>query len=744
MLATVSPDNFTRAETDRYFSVVAREGGFGKFEHQRDVMPIDHQTVVRANRDTLYSGAVFDLEAGEVTITLPDAGRRFLSLQAIDEDQYVTNVVCEAGRHMFTAEQVGTRYVLLAVRILVDPRSRTDLAEARALQDAIEVEQQSSGTFEVPEWDTTSQDKVRRALISLATTIPDSRHMFGRRGEVEPIRHLIGTAAAWGGNPEHDAIYVLGAPALNDGKTVHRITLTNVPVDGFWSISVYNAEGYFERNALGAYSVNSVTAERCPDGSVTVQFGGCADDVPNYLPITPGWSYTLRLYRPRAEILSGAWTPPHAQPVTRAVERAIEVAEWGMPIVSFEAMREAYLRDAGARYNDIVFWSKPADAQMQITTPNGSSRYVYFHFNLETGPLVLEVPPSIGAALFGSLLDAWQVPIVDVGGHGEDEGEGGTYLLLPPGDVETSVPGAIPVRLETYNGYGLLRAIPETADEDAVERALALVRDLRIYPLASASSPPEQRFIDMSGKPFDGIVTYDASFFDRLARIIGEEHTGARDPAMVKALADLAMDDTPRESLAAAARSAYESFMRDAQEAGSIFWPARQWRWPITAGAATAFTFKTEDGLDVRSRALMYFLACAPPAKLGKATAYLSVFVDREGRDLEGDQTYCLHVPADVPASQFWAATVYDLATAGFVKSSPRVEANSYDTGLAKNADGSINLYVGPQAPPGKEANWIYTAPGARWFMTFRFYGPTEALFAKRWRLQDLDRAECV
>jgi hypothetical protein len=744
MLAPVSPDNFTRAESDRYFAVVASQGGFGQFEHHRELMPIDHQTVVRANRDTLYSAAVFDLDAGPVTITLPDAGHRFMSLQAIDEDQYVTSVAYGAGTYTFTRGQVGTRYMLAAVRILVDPRRRQDLAEVHALQDAIEVVQPNHGRFEVPEWDPASQNKIRDALLALASTIPDSRQMFGRRDEVEPVRHLIGTASAWGGNPEHDAIYILATPEQNDGTTIHRITLAEVPVDGFWSISVYNADGYFEPNEHDAYTLNSITAERSPDGAVTVQFGGYDGVVPNCLPIMPGWNYTLRLYRPRAELLSGEWPVPQAQAVTPAVERAIDLVVWGTPIVSFGAMREAYFRDAGATYNDVVFWSHPGDANLQITTPNGSSRYVYFNVNTCEGPVVLEIPPSVGAGLYGSVLDAWQVPVADVGAHGEDRGRGGTYLILPPGDHETRVPGAIPVRLATYNGYALLRAIPEGVDDDAVTRALALVHQIRIYPLARASAPPTQRFIDMSGMMFDAIVKFDASFFERLSRILGEEPALARDADRMQALAELDPATAPRDLLAFAARSAYELFMRCAKEEGSIYWPARQWRWPSTVGAATAFTFETEDGLDARSRGLVYFLACAPPAELGKASVYLTVFVDREGRDLLGDHTYCLHVPADVPATQFWAATVYDLATAAFIRSSPRVEVNSYDPRLEINSDGSYNIYFGPQPPAGTAANWVYTRPGTRWFLMFRLYGPTGALFAHHWRLQDLDRDECI
>jgi hypothetical protein len=144
--------------------------------------------------------------------------------------------------------------------------------------------------------------------------MPDTERTFGPRSEVDPIRHLIGTAFAFGGNPEKDALYLNVTPASNDGRTIHRLTARDVPVDAFWSISVYNAEGHFQKNALNAYTLNNVVARKGADGSVTMQFGGCNGAVPNCLPIMKGWNYMVRLYRPRPEILNGTWTFPAAKP----------------------------------------------------------------------------------------------------------------------------------------------------------------------------------------------------------------------------------------------------------------------------------------------------------------------------------------------------------------------------------------------------------------------------------------------
>jgi hypothetical protein len=219
----VTVETFPRAESDLYFAAVVKKGGFGKFDHTRELAPIDDQSVIRLNRDTLYSAAVFDLDAGAVTITLPDAGARFISLQIIDEDQYTHRVVYEPGQHTLAREEIGTRYVITAVRILVDPSDPTDVERVHALQDAIRVEQSAPGTFEVPRWDGVSQAKVRDALILLADTLPDKNHMFGRREEVDPVRRLLGAASAWGGNPDRDAIYLNHLPSRGERRPRRRI-----------------------------------------------------------------------------------------------------------------------------------------------------------------------------------------------------------------------------------------------------------------------------------------------------------------------------------------------------------------------------------------------------------------------------------------------------------------------------------------------------------------------------------------
>lgn len=314
---TVTEENFRQAESDSYFRNAIKQGGAGRFHHIRQAMPISNQTVIRANRDTLYSAAVFDLDAGPVTVTLPDPGGRFMSMQDFDEEQYSLATVYAPGRFTFTKDKIGMRYFMLGVRTFIDPNDPKDIGRVHALQDAIKVEQSGGpGSFDLPNWDAASQNAVRAELLKRAATIPDTNRMYGPRGKVDPERHLIGTATGWGANGPQDATYVPVVPPNNDGKTVHRLTVkADVPVDGFWSISVYGADGYFHKNDQDAYSINNVTAKKAADGSVTIQFGGCDRSTVNCLPIAEGWNYWVRLYRPRKEILDGTWKFPEAEPV---------------------------------------------------------------------------------------------------------------------------------------------------------------------------------------------------------------------------------------------------------------------------------------------------------------------------------------------------------------------------------------------------------------------------------------------
>lgn len=310
----VTVDNFVRAETDLTMKRYASQGAFGRFLHIRQMVPLDKQDVIRMNRDTLYSAGIFDLTT-PVTIVKPNPGKRFQSMLVINQDHSMLPVEHGAGTFTFTKEKIGTRYVVVVFRTFADPNDPADLKAANALQDQIQVKQASPGKFEIPDWDEKSLGTVRDALLVLAATKQDTSGMFGDRAKLNPIDHLIGTAAGWGGNPKEAAVYLNVVPEKNDGKTPYVLSVRDVPVDGFWSITIYNAKGFMEKNDLNAYSVNNVTAKRNPDGSVTIHFGGAPSST-NYLPIMPGWNYAVRLYQPRKQIVDGSWKFPAPQPAT--------------------------------------------------------------------------------------------------------------------------------------------------------------------------------------------------------------------------------------------------------------------------------------------------------------------------------------------------------------------------------------------------------------------------------------------
>jgi hypothetical protein len=441
----------------------------------------------------------------------------------------------------------------------------------------------------------------------------------------------------------------------------------------------------------------------------------------------------------------------HVEPIQGArragkLELAIDAAIWGTPLVGTSALHEAAVRDAGAGEGDIVYLSAPADSRFRAPTPNASTLYAYFHVDTRAGPLLLEMPPALGAGLFGSILDAWQAPAVDLGPAGEDAGRGGKYLILPP-HYDGYVPADYdPVRLRTNTAYAALRAIREDGSTAGNRRALDLVRRLRIYPLGQAKNPPPSRHIDVSGKVFDAIVRFDETFFPRLSRLLNEEPALECDRAFIERLREIGIERgypyspnaAMRQLHERAARAAHERLVKDAATEGARYWMQRRWRCPSVVGCRTGFTFVVNGKLDAESRALFSFISYAPPKRCGKATFYLLTFADGDGQRLDGSNTYRLLVPPAVPASQFWAATVYDAETFTFIEDSSRVELSSYDQSLRRNADGSVELYFCPT--PSADPNWVFTKPGRRWFTVFRFYGPKESLFDRSWQLPDIER----
>ena len=308
MSTDVNISNFVRAETDLAIKKIHGLVGFGKWFHIRQPVPLDQHEVIRMNRDTLYSGAILDLSV-PATVTLPDTGGQYQSLQVIDQDHY-SFAKTTPGTYALTEENVGTRFAYLTARTFLDPN---DVAAANALQDGMRIDGGGAGPLEIPDWDVDQLLIARDALNTLAKLGASNEGAFGTRDEVDPIKHLVFAAAGWGGMPLQNTFAEMGSVDNNDGSA-HVVTVADVPVRAFWSIIVYDADGFIPDNETGVYSYNNVTADPNDDGSITIHLGGDPGQI-NYVPITDGWNYAIRMYEPEPEILDGTWTFPAIQPV---------------------------------------------------------------------------------------------------------------------------------------------------------------------------------------------------------------------------------------------------------------------------------------------------------------------------------------------------------------------------------------------------------------------------------------------
>ncbi len=312
MPVQVNVDNFVRAETARMFDgFVARAGGVNRWNHNRVPTPLDAQTVIRLNRDTLYGFSVVDISEG-ATVTLPDAAGRYMTLMVVNDDHYINRTFHQPGTYDLAVDELDTPFVGLILRTLVDPGDPDDIAAVNALQDAVPIAAAPRGPFEHPDYDEESRKATFDALVTLGEGMSGTEGGFGRREDVDPVRHLIGTAVGWGGLPETEAYYTGATEPLVLGR--FALTLKDVPVDAFWSVTIYNRDGFLEENPYDSYSINNLTAAAEEDGSVILNLAPDGEGLSNHLYIMDGWNYALRLYRPRPEVLDGTWTPPTPQP----------------------------------------------------------------------------------------------------------------------------------------------------------------------------------------------------------------------------------------------------------------------------------------------------------------------------------------------------------------------------------------------------------------------------------------------
>ena len=311
MAERVYVDNFRAAETARLFDDSLKlMGGINQWLHFRNPTGADNQPVIRMNRDTLYSAAIVDISEG-ASVTLPDAGDRYMTMMVVNSEHYINRVFSGAGSYELTVDEHETPFVNLSVRTFVDPAKPDDVAEVNRLQDQLAISANSSRTFTHPDYDEQSLNATRDALLTLSEGLPNSDRTFGSRSQVDPTRHLIGTAFGWGGLPESEAYYYIESQPEPVGR--YTFTFEDVPVDGFWSVTIYNRDGYLEPNPYGSHNLNGVTSEPEDDGTVILNLSPEADGLKNHLYVMDGWNYALRLYRPHPGVIDKTWLPPTPQ-----------------------------------------------------------------------------------------------------------------------------------------------------------------------------------------------------------------------------------------------------------------------------------------------------------------------------------------------------------------------------------------------------------------------------------------------
>jgi hypothetical protein len=313
--AIVTPENYCRAETDRAFaSGLKLSGGVNRWLHFRNVTPLDQQTVVRMNKDTLYSSALVDTSKG-ATLTVPQMPEgRYFSVLMVDNDHYAPGVIYESGTYELPQD---TKYLGLLVRIhLHNPDDPSDIALVNKLQDQFVITAASADPFPQPNWDKKSHEELTKqfnAEFAKYDKYPDD--WMGPRGQVnEKTRHLA-CAGAWGLFPNKDAVYINYNGKLSADRC-HTATYTVPDNAGFWSITVYGADGYMKSTNSVLNQFNTTFND---DGTFTVYFGSkeSCGDVPNRLDITEGWNFLMRVYRPGESLLNGSYKLPHAVPVEK-------------------------------------------------------------------------------------------------------------------------------------------------------------------------------------------------------------------------------------------------------------------------------------------------------------------------------------------------------------------------------------------------------------------------------------------
>ena len=445
------------------------------------------------------------------------------------------------------------------------------------------------------------------------------------------------------------------------------------------------------------------------------------------------------------------WLPDELN--RRAVERrAVEAVIWGMPIVNYDLMLQEMLTKTAGKVNQVIYWGRPLDSRNQTLTPNPDTLYMMAFFNTrDVGPVVLEVPPAdSGGSLNANIVNIWQVPLEDAGLLGIDKGAGAKFLILPPGYPEKTPDGYVALRPDTHGSYVLLRSNLKSHGDADVAASIAYGKRVRVYPLSQAANPPATTFTDVKDVQFDSTIRYDMRFFEGLDRVVQSEPWLDRDRAMIDTIKSLGIEKGKPFKPDAHTTLQLDQGVREAQawleakyDAGlPPFWEKSRWTFPTPPEMvkAAAANFAEPDVYPTDSRGLVYSYAYIGIKRLGAGQFYLISIRDKDGDTFDGSKTYRLTVPANPPIEQYWSVTAYDRQTHALIKNMPRASRSSQIPEMQKNADGSIDVWFGPRAPAGKEANWVPTDPARKFELMFRLYGPKKEFFDKAWKLSDVEK----
>ncbi|WP_019026796.1 DUF1214 domain-containing protein [Colwellia piezophila] len=436
--------------------------------------------------------------------------------------------------------------------------------------------------------------------------------------------------------------------------------------------------------------------------------------------------------------------------------RATEVAIWATPLMNYKAMYDSLHDVVGMQMNDIVYHSKIQDWKRALPTPSSVTPYGNLYWDLTDGPIVVEIPPTSaqGVGLFGTLLDSWHRPLTDYGVNtGEDGGRGAKYLIVPE-HYQGQLPnggGYHVIKQKNNLGWTLIRAIIKDKSEASLQKAVAQFRKIKVYPYAERNHPKPNNYIDLVDKKIDGIVKYTPDYFSKLHEILSQDIIEQKDMAMLGMLQAMDIKIGAPYTTNAKRDAIFDDALKDAheymvsryhgQEMIPVYYKDKKWG-PIVPPSYYTHRFDWDyaSHLDYDRRGAFSYATFSSVKNYGPGNFFLDTSMDSDGQWLEGEHNYKLTVPANVPVKQFWAVTAYDMETAAFIEDMPRQGLGSTTTSLVTNSDGTVDMYIGPKAPKGKEANWIPTKAGRKFFLLFRFYGNEKEVFTKEWQLNDVEK----